>query len=56
MHIYHKLYIKGLPGMIAYLDAIHSFILNAMGIIGTLKYLDLLSYGVYSKVHLSKKG
>jgi hypothetical protein len=42
--------------MITYLDVIHSFILNAMGIIGTLKYLDLLSYGVSSKVHLSKKG
>jgi hypothetical protein len=27
-----------------------------MGIIGTLKYLDLLSYGVSNKVHLLRKG
>ncbi len=54
-HIYHKLYIKCSPQMITYLDAIHSFILSAMGITSTLKYLDLLSYGVSSKVHFIKK-
>jgi hypothetical protein len=44
------------PRMIVYLDAIHSFILSAMGIRSTLEYLDLFSYGVSSKVHLSRKG
>jgi len=41
--------------VITYLDAIHSFILNAMRIAGTLKYLNLLPYGVFSRLHLSRK-
>jgi len=36
-----------------YLDEIYSFILSAMGITSTLKYLNLLPHEVLSRVHLS---
>ncbi len=38
-----------------YLDAIHSFILNEVGIASNFKYLILLPYEVSSGVHLSRK-
>jgi hypothetical protein len=43
-------------GCVLYLDAIYSFVLNAMRIAGPLKYLNLLPYGVSSRLHLSRKG